>query len=146
MSDESLSLQQMLEQDARYPLDAYVFVRDALSYASDVLNLGSDSLHEPSLEFESPSRSRSAGERHLTGQELCEAIRLYAINQFGYMAKTVLNNWGITCTNDFGNIVFNMINVGLMKKSQNDRREHFDNVYEFSDVFERRFELKLSRR
>ena len=82
--------------------------------------------------------------RHLTGQELCEAIRLHAIGQFGYMAKLVLNNWGIQGTSDFGNIVYNMIHIGLMKKSKNDRRDHFDDVYDFGEVFEQRFEMRLS--
>ncbi len=145
MSDEVISLQRLLEEDKRYPLDAYVFVRDALTYASDELNLG-NAIHEPTLELESTARPGKPAEKHLTGQELCNAIRLYAINQFGYMAKKVLNNWGIASTGDFGNIVFNMINIGLMKKSQNDRREHFDDVYDFDEVFEKQFELKTPRR
>ena len=115
MSEEAISLQQLLESDQRYPLDAYLFVRDALSYAADELKLG-DTIGEPTLDLESSGRTSQSGERHLTGQELCDAIRQYAINQFGFMAKTVLNNWGITTTSDFGNLVYNMISIGLMKK------------------------------
>ncbi len=144
MSDEAFSLHQLLQNDPRYPIDAYIFVRESLSYASDVLNLGSESLLEPTLELEPQKRPQgSTAERHLTGQELCEAIRLYAVHQFGYMAKVVLNNWSICSTGDFGNIVYNMINVGLMKKSENDRRSHFDDVFDFDDVFERQFEMKV---
>ena len=60
----------------------------------------------------------AAAERHLTGQQLCEAIRLYALDQYGYMAKCVLNSWGVHNTGDFGEIVFNLIRVGLMRKNR----------------------------
>lgn len=81
-------------------------------------------------------------ERHLTGQQLCEAIRQYALLQYGYMAKSVLNAWGIQSTSDFGSIVYNMIDIGLMKKSDDDRREHFDNVYDFQKALVEEFEIK----
>ncbi len=148
MKDEVRSLHQLLNSDRRFPLEAYVFVREALSYASDVLNLGSDSLHadpEPCLELDAIQQElQPIAERHLTGQELCEAIRHYAVNQFGYMSRVVLKNWGITRTSDFGDIVYNMIDVGLMKKSPRDCRTHFDDVYDFDEVFDKKFEMKLS--
>ncbi len=56
-------------------------------------------------------------QRHVTGQELCEAIRRYALEQYGYMAKMVLNNWGLRGTGDFGEIVFNLIRIGRMRKT-----------------------------
>ena len=83
-------------------------------------------------------------ERHFTGQQLCESIRQYAINQFGYMAKVVLQNWNIDATSCFGDLVYNMIDVEIMKKSKSDRREDFDNVYEFNDVFETDLEINAS--
>ena len=145
MRDEVVSLHRLLKQDPRYPLDAYLFVREALSFAADELNLGSPRFEEPVLELEEgPSDDEALLERHLTGQELCEAIRQYAINQFGYMAQVVLRNWGICSTGDFGNIVYNMIDVGLMKKSPQDCRTHFDDVYDFEDVFDRQFEMRMS--
>ncbi|MEX0585437.1 MAG: Minf_1886 family protein, partial [Pirellulales bacterium] len=70
-------------------------------------------------------------ERHVSGQELCAAIRRYAQDQFGYMAKCVLNHWGIRSTGDFGEIVFNMIRVGQMRKTPQDRREDFDENFDF---------------
>jgi len=148
MEDEIYSLHKLLKKDTRYPLPAYVFVREALGYASDILNLGSESSPvETEVQLDLDSKQEELDpvvERHLTGQELCEAIRLYAINEFGYMAKVVLENWGITQTQDFGNIVYNMIDVGLMKKSPRDSRAHFDDVYDFEAVFDRDFEMKLS--
>ena len=87
------------------------------------------------------SEQGPSGERHLTGQQLCEAIRLYALNQFGYMSQVVLGSWGVRTTSAFGDIVYNMINAGMMKKSPKDRRDHFDEVFEFDEVFSRKFEI-----
>ncbi len=139
MSDESYSLYQIVDQDPRYPIDAYIFVRDALAYASDSLELGSQ-CYPADAEVDA-STQLARRERHLTGQQLCEAIRQYALNQFGYMAKVVLKNWSIDRTGCFGDIVYNMIDLGIMKKSSQDKRAHFDDVYEFDDVFQNRFEI-----
>ena len=87
MADETLALHQLVARDERYPIEAYFFVRDALSYASDSLELNNQ-FHQESELYDSPQ------EHHLTGQQLCEAIREYALNQFGYMARIVLKNWG----------------------------------------------------
>jgi uncharacterized repeat protein (TIGR04138 family) len=137
MIDEALSLARVLKNDERYPLDAYLFVRDALAYAADVLQMGAPTLSEPPLELEG-TRPRHP-ERHLSGQQLCEAIRQYALCQYGYMARMVLAAWGITNTQDFGNIVYNMIAVGLMKKSPRDRRSDFQSVFDFATAFENDF-------
>ena len=127
--DEDLSLVQLVRRDHRYPLDAYLFVRDALTFASDNLEMGSESITETSL------TGQTKVEHHLTGQELCEALRIFALNQFGLMSPLVLKNWGIGSTADFGEIVYNMIGAGLMKKSKGDRRSHFDNVFDFATAF-----------
>lgn len=92
------------------------------------------------LDIDSP-RHQVRRERHLTGQQLCEAIRLFALNQFGYMAKVVLNNWGITHTGCFGDLVYNMIDIGLMKKSGKDKRRHFDDVFDFDQEFKTKFDI-----
>ena len=80
--------------------------------------------------------SCSGHEHHVTGQQLCDGIRQYALSQFGLMSKTVLNSWGIHSTSDFGEIVYNLINVGVLKKSPQDRRSHFDGVYDFNEAFD----------
>ena len=83
-----------------------------------------------------PSKPRKKPvERHLTGQELCEAARQDAIQQYGYLARTVLGTWGLRNTADFGEIVFNMIEIGQMRKTRKDRREDFHDVYDFQDAF-----------
>jgi uncharacterized repeat protein (TIGR04138 family) len=57
------------------------------------------------------------------------------------MSKVVLNRWGVRETGDFGNIVYNLIDVKLMKKSEDDRREDFNDVYDFDDAFQRQFQI-----
>ena len=80
-------------------------------------------------------------ERHLTGQQLCEASRRYALDQYGLLAKTVLESWGIRSTDDFGEVVYNLIEVDLMKKSEHDRREDFDGVFDFEQGLTGAFEF-----
>lgn len=139
MFDPSQPLAQLLREDKRYRFDAYVFVFEALSYAQNVMGLGTESPSEPS-QF-STEEEDEGPQRHVTGQELCEAIRQYALEQYGLMSKTVLNNWGIHQTSDFGEIVFNLIRIGRMRKTPHDRREDFDNVYDFDVAFQQDFKI-----
>jgi uncharacterized repeat protein (TIGR04138 family) len=118
---------ELLQHDQRFHLEAYHFVREALAYAQEILKMP-------------PQTAGPPGERHLTGQQLCEAIRQFALQQYGFMAKTVLNNWGVYSTSDFGEIIYNLIRIKQMKKSDSDRREDFDRVYEFDTAFEPVFE------
>ena len=126
MSDKIHPIIELLQQDVRYHIEAYQFVREALAYAQETLKM--------------PAQG-AEGEHHITGQQLCEAIRQYAVEQYGYMALTVLNNWGVHRTGDFGEIVYNLIRIKHMKKSESDRRKDFDDVYEFATAFEPVFEL-----
>jgi uncharacterized repeat protein (TIGR04138 family) len=80
---------------------------------------------------------RRQAERHVSGRELCEAARQYALQQYGYMAPTVLGTWGVHRTSDFGEIVFNMIEIGQMRKTRHDKREDFHDVYDFGEAFSR---------
>jgi uncharacterized repeat protein (TIGR04138 family) len=129
MLDPSHPLAELLRKDRRYKLDAYVFVFEALKYAQDHLGPG----EEKSAEGEAKRRRkpRPGNERHLTGQELCEAIRRYALEQYGYLAKTVFNSWGVFSTRDFGEIVFRLIEIGQMKKTKEDKLSDFDDVFDF---------------
>ena len=153
MLDPYHPIAELLRRDRRYDFDAYLFVFESLKFAQDVLGLGTEQLGDPaehelegercektnpqkdsqadsqtgSSECEEPERR----ERHLTGQELCEAIRLYALEQYGYMAKSVLNHWGVRNTGDFGEIVFNLIEIGQMRKTNEDTREDFNDVFDF---------------
>src|SRR6185437_6521372 len=105
------------------------------NYAHSELGMGA----APGSEEHEPGTTT---ERHLTGQELCEAIRLFALDQFGYMAKCVLNSWGVHSTSDFGEIVFNLIRIGQMRKTSKDRREDFDDVFDFEAGLRQSFQIK----
>ena len=127
---------QLLHDDRRYRLDAYRFVSEALAYAQTVM--------APSTAAHRGKQRPEAGknpERHLTGQQLCDAIRQLAIEQFGLMAPMVFRSWGVQNTGDFGEIVYNLIKVGRMKKSGTDRREDFDEVYDFDEAFQKNFRM-----
>jgi uncharacterized repeat protein (TIGR04138 family) len=144
MRDPSQSIVELLSEDHRYAFEAYVFIFDALRYAQNVLEMGSECRSEPLAEpepREEKEEEEETPERHVSGQELCEAIRRFAQEQYGYMAKTVLNNWGIHGTSDFGEIVFNLIRIGQMRKTPKDRREDFDDVYDFETAFRQEFRI-----
>jgi uncharacterized repeat protein (TIGR04138 family) len=113
--EEGLEL--IVAKDARYKRDAYLFVREALDFTQKIT-----------------SREQREG-LHVTGQELLAGIRDFALAQFGPMAMTVLEEWGITRCEDFGEIVFNMVENGLLAKTDSDSREDFHNAYDFDDAF-----------
>ena len=115
-------------------LHVLVQMCEALRYAQQQLELGKDY-------FTDDEENDQGVERHLTGQELCEAARLYAMQQYGMTAPLVLQHWGIHKTGDMGNIVFNLIDIGQMKKTDNDRREDFDDLYDFDVAFRETFHL-----
>jgi len=102
-----------LAQDTRYTAEAYFFVRDALDHTVRRL--------------ETP--------RHISGQELLDGMREYALQEFGPVAKRVLSEWGINECVDFGNIVFNLVNEGLLGKTNEDSIEDFMNGYDFHEAF-----------
>ena len=97
-----------------------------------------ESLQQMSAEGQSSSEQTA---RHVTGQELCGAIRSLALEQYGYMAKCVLNSWGVYRTGDFGNIVFNLIEIGQMKKTDRDKLEDFENVFDFDRELVQNFSI-----
>ena len=142
MLDPSHPIAQLLEEDQRYTFDAYVFLFEALQYAQNVLEMGAEFPAEAAPEPTTEEEGEQTGPaRHVTGRELCEAIRGYALEQYGYMAKTVLNNWGIHGTGDFGEIVFNLVRIGQMRKTPSDTRVDFDDVYDFDVAFKQEFKI-----
>ena len=139
MLDPSHPIAKLLQEDRRYKIDAYAFVFEALNYAHTKLGLGTE--REPEGEEDEPEEGTREIERHLSGQQLCEAIRQYALEQYGYMAKCVLNSWGVHSTGDFGEIVFNLINIGQMRKTPEDRREDFEDVFDFEAGLRQSFKI-----
>jgi uncharacterized repeat protein (TIGR04138 family) len=104
----------ILKHDPRYKADAYEFTLQALWF----------------------TQKRLRREGDISGKELLEGIREFALEQYGPMAKAVFAHWGITVTDDLGEIVFNMVEAGIMGKTEKDSRADFKNVYEFDRVFD----------
>jgi len=109
--------------EGRYSVEAYRFVFEGLQY----------------------TLSKLPETRHITAYELLEGIREHAKEKFGFLARTVFRNWRVLGTDDFGEIVFSLVNYGLMGKTDDDRREDFENVYDFKKVFDEEYLAELSQ-
>ena len=118
--DLDLRLEEIAERDGRYSTQAYRFVFDALDYI--LLQLG---------------KSRSLpGERHVSVPQLLDGIRIYALKRFGPLSRMVFEYWGIYSTADFGEVVFNLVEGGLLNKQESDHKEDFENGFDFHETFE----------
>ena len=113
------TLQKIVKRNPRYHRDAYLFVQEGLDFTLK--------------KFEKPNRKPG----HISGQELLEGIRELAIEQFGPMARTVFTEWGIFSCEDFGEIVFILVEHELLSKNERDSREDFKDGYDFFETFEK---------
>lgn len=120
------------KEDARFDRKAYTFIRQALDHTVK--------------ELKKRAPERTAKSQHVTGPELLTGVRDYALDQFGPLAKTVLNAWGITRCRDFGDIVFNLIEYNVFSKTENDRREDFADIYDFDEAFVKPFRPASARK
>jgi len=120
------------KEDARFDRKAYTFVRQALDHTVK--------------EMKRKNPERTGKSQHVSGAELLQGIRVYALDQFGPMTKTVLNAWGIARCADFGDIVFNLIEYNVFSKTENDRREDFADLYDFDEAFAKPFAPARARR
>jgi len=110
-------IKKIVRKDQRFNEDAYFFVLSALEHAL----------------------SKLSAPRHISGRELLASIREFGVAQYGPMTCTVLEHWGIHSTEDFGNIVFNMIDVGMLRKTDTDHLQDFKDVYDFKEAFKGNF-------
>ncbi|MEK6558618.1 MAG: Minf_1886 family protein [Planctomycetota bacterium] len=120
-------IKEIIKKDPRYLPQAYQFVFEALDYTTNILGKN--------------QRKTNELERHVTGKQLMEGLRQYAIKQFGFMALTVFEQWGVKQDADFGNIVFNLVESGLMGKTETDSREDFKNTCDLKKVFDEEFKF-----
>jgi uncharacterized repeat protein (TIGR04138 family) len=116
------AVEQILAHDARFHRDAYGFMREALDFTQKIIG------------------TKNQGKvRHVTGRELLDGLRQYALQQFGPMTVTVFEEWGIRNCKEFGDIVFNMVEIGLLAKTEKDNRDDFQDGYDFADAFVKPF-------
>jgi uncharacterized repeat protein (TIGR04138 family) len=119
------------KEDSRYDRKAYDFVRMGLDHTVKELR-----------KKDGPRAERS---RHVSGAELLEGLRVFALDQYGPLAKTVLNAWGVKRCRDFGDIVFNLIEYNVFSKTENDKLEDFGDTFDFDDAFVKPFQPSRRR-
>ncbi len=110
-------LERLRSRNPRFHEKAYLFLLSAL--------------HQVVESMERP--------RHISGAELAEGVRRLALKEFGPMARTVLEYWGVHSTRDLGEIVFALVDAEILIKEDEDRLEDFENVFDFEDAFERNY-------
>lgn len=104
-----------------YPIEAFHFVREGLSYTAERIH-------------GDPSNAAEL-DRHVSGQQLCLGLRDFAIDRYGLLAPVVLSHWHVHRTDDFGRIVFAMIDAGLMSRTDEDTIDDFRAVFDFDEAF-----------
>ena len=122
--DFHLVVEEICERDTRYRMDAYAFIMEALAY----------------------TQKRFKAVRHVSGDEMLQGVRELLLDRFGPMTMTVLNYWGIKSTEDFGNIVFNLVENSVLTKTDNDSLENFRNAYDFEEVFNQGYRKQLAKK
>ena len=118
------AVDRITQQDKRYAPEAYFFVRDGLEHTTKNLRKGARGLA-----------------RHVNGKELSEGLCNYALDEFGPLAYYTLKRWGITRTDDFGEIVFALIAAGMLGKTDEDKREDFDRLFDLYETLGRIYEV-----
>lgn len=123
-----------IARQTKYPLAAFLFVQRGLDHAVRAIHGDPPEAAEGSGApvVEDPAARES---RHITGRELCFGLRDYAVQQYGLLARTVLRRWRIETSKDFGQIVFTMVDAGLMHKTDEDTLEDFEDVFDFAHAF-----------
>lgn len=122
--DFDQTVEQITQSDERYAPDAYYFLRDALDHTQSQIKKEKTSGKQP---------------QHVSGEQLLKGIRDLALEQFGPMALTVMYDWGMLRCEDFGEIVFNMVDYKLLSKTKEDTRADFKSIYNFEDAFKKPF-------
>ncbi len=121
MSDKKFPevIKEIHASDPRYGKGAYYFIREALDHTLKTLE-----------------KDKSKNKGHVSGTQLLDGIRDFALDRFGPMTLTIMEHWNIKKCRDFGDIVFNLVDFGILGRTENDSLEDFENGYNFQDAFE----------
>jgi uncharacterized repeat protein (TIGR04138 family) len=126
-------LEELVRRDPRYAYEAYEFVFAALAHTQKLLG------RVP------PPEAAPDAEYHVSGRQLLDGARDLALKEFGLMARTVFHFWGIERTDDFGELVFNLIEAGLMSRTAEDQRHDFHAVYDLDEALVRGYRIEVER-
>ena len=126
-------LEQIVEEVGLYPIEAYEFIHSGLAYTVQKIH----------GELKDPKKLKKEEQKsyHVTGRHLSEGLREFALLRWGMLARTVLKRWNITRTEDFGRIVFALIEAGHMQRTDADSLEDFRGVYDFRNAFESEYRI-----
>lgn len=116
----------LLKSLAPYPAEAFHFVSEGLAHTVQSIHGQRDNPNE---------LAPTEGNRHINGRQLCLGLRSFALQRYGLLARTVLHRWNIKGTEDFGKIVFAMVDAELMRKTEEDSPEDFEHVFDFHEAF-----------
>ena len=122
--DFELALEEICFKDPRYHYDAYVFVMEALSYTQKKFRIA----------------------KHVSGDELLTGLRELLLEKFGPLAMTVLNHWGVKNTEDFGHMVFNLVDNNVLSKTDEDKLDSFREAFDFAEVFIQGYRKQLHKK
>ena len=121
MNDDLMSFEEAVSQylleDPRYPAEAYYFIRDGFEYVARDLE------------------EKEGAPRHLSGRELADGLKEFALDEYGPMAFFTLGQWNIHRTADFGELVYNLIRMGRFSQNKGDQKSDFNDLYDFDEVF-----------
>jgi len=117
-------VEDIYEKDVRYKEGAYIFVMEALAF----------------------TQKKYKRSKHVKGEEMLQGMKELLLNKFGPMTLTVLKHWGINNTEDFGNIVFNLVENRVLSKTEDDNIEEFRDGYDFGEVFESGYRKQLAKK
>ena len=162
-------IEDVVRELGRYPIEAFVFVQECISAAAEQVHgpmspaqatvaqwmtrneidlKGLEGLREAGdLPPDIAEALRAAGglekmNRHVTGQELCQAVHDVALRQWGLMARSVLARWDITRTEDIGVIVFALVDNNWLQKQPTDSPEDFENGFSFEEAFDEAYRIE----
>jgi uncharacterized repeat protein (TIGR04138 family) len=136
------AIEQLSKKDPRYHCDAYQFVREALDHTQ---KMAAKSGKGEARQAATGEEGIEGNVRHVSAQQLLEGIRLFALEQFGPMAPIVFEEWGVRRCEDFGELVFNMVEANLLAKTKKDTRDDFKGGYDFDEAFRRPFLPSLKK-
>jgi uncharacterized repeat protein (TIGR04138 family) len=119
----------ILERDRRFAPGAYEFLKDALDFT-----------------LKQVMDQNGGVPRHVDGPELLRGFRDHALQQFGPMASTLLQEWGVRCCSDVGDMVFLLIEENVFGRQESDSKRDFEAVYDFEDAFVVPFQPAATRR
>ena len=159
--DFDVALERVIRENPRFTREAYCFLYETLDCAAQLNALGEDAPEEDSEfdleddeddaddeldEDDETDEDASENDGHITGETLCRVATSYAVARFGLMARVVLATMGFRSTGDIGDLVYLLIEAGLLEKTPEDSREDFDDLFDLGDALDAAFQFHYGKK